>query len=395
MQWLTSQPVTLEHAAALWAVRRLIDPDADVRLATNATPALVADGRDVQILGPVTALRPFFRKYAPGECPAARAVTRDVSRAMKTLQAGDDLAAWAPYLAAAQVALVTRPFDQSAVDACFDRHFGSLDQRSQAATWARSIIDHMPVGALLLDAEGLVKLANPAMGKLLRATPIALQGTSAQQLPLEWVDRHGHRVSEFSLLVNTAINHRRAYERVITRTPHDLLLATSVVPIGRKAQGEPVLLVTCMDATDQMLIERGMESEEHRLHYVLNTLPFGVFEFTAEGEIVYANSGLHRMFNYPLGSLLGRPAWFTKPGQVDEGAIRAMYQTMIAERRQPQPYISRVATRHGLPFEVRVDWSYRIDATGEVKGFIATLTDLTEDSLRRTEFSRHIRTQAG
>src|SRR5690606_6083258 len=167
------------------------------------------------------------------------------------------------------------------------------------------------------DAEGLVKLANPAMGKLLRATPIALQGTSAQQLPLEWVDRHGHRVSEFSLLVNTAINHRRAYERVITRTPHDLLLATSVVPIGRKAQGEPVLLVTCMDATDQMLIERGMESEEHRLHYVLNTLPFGVFEFTAEGEIVYANSGLHRMFNYPLGSLLGRPAWFTKPGQVD------------------------------------------------------------------------------
>lgn len=395
MQWLTTRPVTLEHAAALWAVRRLIDPDADVQLATRASTALVTNGQDVQILGPVTALLPFLRKYAPRECPAAQTVARDISRAMKTLHAGEDLAVWAPHLAAAHTALGARQFDQAAIDACFDRHFGTLDQRSHAASWARSIIDHMPVGALLLDAEGLVKLANPAMGKLLRATPIALQGTSAQQLPLEWVDRRGHRVSEFSLLVNTAINHRRAYERVITRTAHDLLLATSVVPIIRRAQGEPVLLVTCMDATDQMLIERSMESEEQRLHYVLNTLPFGVFEFTAEGEIVYANCGLYRMFNYPLGSLIGRPAWFTKPGQVDEGAIRAMYQTMIAERRQPQPYISRVATRHGLPFEVRVDWSYRIDPTGEVKGFMATLTDLTEDTLRRTEFSRHIRSQAG
>ena len=287
MQWLTSQPVTLEHAAALWAVRRLIDPDAVVRLATTASPELVAvaNGQDVQILGPVTALRPFFRKYAPGDCPAAQAVVRDISRAVKTLRAGDDLAAWAPHLAAAHAALGARPFDQAAVDACFDRHFGTLDQQSKTASWARSIIDHMPIGAMLLDVQGTVQFANPAIGRLLRATPVALQGTSAQQLPLEWVDRHGHRVSEFSLLVNAAITHRRAYERVITRTPHDLLLATSVVPIGRKAQGEPVLLVTCMDATDQMLIERSMESEEHRLHYVLNTLPFGVFEFTAKGEI--------------------------------------------------------------------------------------------------------------
>jgi len=392
MQWLSSQPVTLPHAAALWAVRRLIDPDALVRILPLESQGLTISS-DAEVLGPTTSLKPFLRKYAPKDCPATLAVERDIHRAQQLINSHGNLSNWAPELAAAQAALAAEPFDFGVVEACLDRHFGSLAENSAATEWARAIVDQMPVGALLLDVEGSVLLANPAIGRLLQATPLALQGTAAQTLPLEWVDRGGHRVSEFSLLVNSAIKHRRAYERVITRAPQDLMLATSIVPVARHAKSDPVLLMTCVDATDQVLIERSLESEEQRLHYVLNTLPFGVFEFTPAGDIVYANAGLHRMFHYSPGSLIGQPAWFTKPGAVDAGAVRAAYQAMIEERRQPQPYISRVAAKHGLEFEVRVDWSYRFDASGEIKGFIATLTDLTEDSLRRTEFSRHIRSQ--
>ncbi len=391
MRWLSSHPVSLEHATALWLVRRFVDPEAVVEIAASGS-GVVTTG-EAEVLGPATKLRPFLRKYRLADAALGKRIEADVLRAQQELASGLTTS-WAPELQRAFTCIKQQPCLLEDLESCFDQHFGTASVSGEADGWASDMLQVMPIGTMLIDAAGTVRLANPKMGELVAMPTARIIGEDIRSIPLEWVDRSGHKVLEFSSLIASAIQHRRRYDKILTRSPRDLFLATSIQPVSSAARPDPRLMVTCVDNTDQVLLEQAAQSREQRVHYLLNTLPFGVMEFNPHGEIIYANAGLHRMFNYPLGSLLGQPTWFTKSTPVDESAIRDRYQQMLERRQQPQSYISRVVTRHGSEFEVRVDWGYRADEGGEASGFIATMTDLTEDSLRRTEFSRLLRNQA-
>jgi PAS domain S-box-containing protein len=394
MRWLSCRPVTLEHAAALWLVRRFVDPEADIEIVDASEGSIQTSALGTEVVGPTTRVRPFLRKYRIADDALAKRIEADVSRARSEIESGLSVS-WAPELQAAWAAITAKQLQLEQLERCFDRHFGTASGAFDPDGLAREMLEVMPVGTMLLDANGTIRLANPKMGELVSRGASGLIGQSIQAVPLVWVDRNGHRVLEFSTLITSAIQHRRRYDRILTRSPHDLFLATSIQPVSSAQRPDPRLLITCVDATDQVLLEKAVQDREQRIHCLLNTLPFGVMEFTPDGEIVYANAGLHRMFGFSLGSLVGMPSWFTKGPAIDSGPIRERYRQMLERRQQPQPYISRVTSRTGGSFEVRVDWSYRMNADGSTAGFIAALSDLTEDTLRRTEFSRLLRDQTG
>ncbi len=385
MQWVTTYPLTLEHAAVVWLVRRFIDPDADLML-TGAD--IAAFSANVEALGPTTKLRPFLRRYPALGGRTGERVEADVRRAQQEHEQGKAVRAWSPALADALIELCGLSCDLGRLLACFDRQFG--DGASQRNLWAEEVVAAMPIGAMVLNGAGGVLTVNPRVAEYLAMTPARLLGSNIEAVPLEWVDRRGNPVSRFSALVSAAAQHRRSYDRILARSPADLFLATSIVPMTARKAEDARLLVTCVDVTDQTLLEQALEDSEQRVHYVLNTLPYGVLEFNPSGEIMYANSALHRMFDYPAGALLGMPSWFTKGEGFDGSPVRDRYLSMIDQRQQPQPYISRVISRTREEFEVRVDWSYRFDGNGQAMGFIATLTNLTQDALRRTEFARFV-----
>ena len=392
MKWISTRPFSLEHAAVLWLVRRFIDPDAVIELVDGGDKVVSVDS-DAEVIGPTARIRPLLRKYRVANGGVTKRVESDVRQAQQALRSGQDFTSWAPDLYRIWTSIRDGHATVELIEACFDCHFGMGSDQADARDWATDVLNALPVGTMLIDAAGTVRLANPRMGELVAMSAGRIVGEDIRDIPLEWVDRHGHHVLDFTTLIASAVQQRRRYDQILTRSPRDLFLATSIQPIHAKQQRDMRLVVTCVDATDQVLLEQAAIEREQRVHYLLNTLPFGVMEFTADGEIIYANAGLHSMFNYPVGELMGRPTWFGKPTPVDAASVRERYHQMLESRQQPQPYTSTVSTRTGQEFQVRVDWNYRHDSTGEANGFIATMTDLAENSLRQTEFSRLLRNQ--
>ena len=126
-----------------------------------------------------------------------------------------------------------------------------------------------------------------------------------------------------------------------------------------------------------------LSRSEQRYRTLVAALPHGVQEIDLGGRILLANPALHRMLGYGEGELVERPM----AGLFgDAGEAQRAQRELDALRLAPgasTSYSGRLARRDGSPIEVRFDWVCRRDEAGSPTGFIAVLTDLTEQ--RRAE----------
>lgn len=138
-----------------------------------------------------------------------------------------------------------------------------------------------------------------------------------------------------------------------------------------------------------------MPSTHHGLESLCDALRHGVGEIDLEGRILYASHALHQMLGFAPGGLLGKTIFDFQDREQETPERRRLLERLIKERPEPDSYFSTVSRKDGSSLDIRVDWNYKYDRAGELRGFVAIICDDTEqqalqESLRiERDLARH------
>lgn len=132
------------------------------------------------------------------------------------------------------------------------------------------------------------------------------------------------------------------------------------------------------DITERRRTEEALRRSEEHYRALLETVPLGVQELDQEFRIAYANRAFHEMMAAPPGGLVGIHVWDVVEGAEEAKRLETTLHRLTVEQPPPSPYFGRNRTRDGRIIDIRVDWDYQRDADGNLEGFIAVVTDITE-----------------
>ncbi len=245
------------------------------------------------------------------------------------------------------------------------------------AAWLSRAVDKWPIGAvvaLALALMGAIALVEHALGRELLIAIVYL-------LPIVMVTWAAGRNAgiAFSLLataiwVTTVLLSHRVYANPLYFHWEWLVRLAMFI-----------LFVVILARLKEALGSAGtaLSRSEQRYRTLVAALPHGVQDIDLAGRILLANPALHRMLGYGDGELVDRQVG-SLFGDAGEGQrARRELEALLAAPRASASYAGRLARRDGSPIEVRFDWVCRRDDAGNPSGFIAVLTDLTEQ--RRAE----------
>lgn len=132
---------------------------------------------------------------------------------------------------------------------------------------------------------------------------------------------------------------------------------------------------------------------------LLQTIPHGVQEIDTAGIITFANAAHCQMHGYDEGELTGKAIWDLLATDVEQSELRKQLATRIQNQPRPKSYATRHRRKDGTVIDVQVDWTYQRDEQGQVAGFIAIITDIserkqTEEALRIAHAELETRAEA-
>ena len=156
-------------------------------------------------------------------------------------------------------------------------------------------------------------------------------------------------------------------------------------------KGQNLLLSNAIDITDRKRFENELRKSEQKYRDLVDTLPYGIEEIDLNGRAVFLNDAYHRILGYGPGELIGTYIWDHDPTPDSKIRVKDYFDFIRKEMPTPEPYISKNSRKDGAIIDVNVDWNYKYDEGGELKGFIAVVTDITdkiqsERALRQSEY---------
>ena len=122
----------------------------------------------------------------------------------------------------------------------------------------------------------------------------------------------------------------------------------------------------------------------------LETIPHGVQEIDLEGRIVFCNAAYHKMLGYDIGDLIGTHIWETTATQESAEKLMTYFKQLIEKQPTAGEYYEQKKCRDGRFLYVRVNWNYIYNATGNLEGFIAVITDFTNEKKAQDDLEENI-----
>jgi PAS domain S-box-containing protein len=145
----------------------------------------------------------------------------------------------------------------------------------------------------------------------------------------------------------------------------------------RNRAGEQRAVLIGRDVTEQRSAEQALRESERRYRLLVETASCGIVESAPDGRIVFANPALAAMLGARREDLLGHGLWEFHEDPAERERIAANAPNLIRDLPAPRRRTLRLRGLHGRRVVVDLDWDYRHDATGNVLGFVAVVTDVT------------------
>ncbi len=127
------------------------------------------------------------------------------------------------------------------------------------------------------------------------------------------------------------------------------------------------------------------KATEQHLQAILNTLPHGIQEHDLNGRITFSNPAYHKILGYDAGELIGKYVWDLGFDTKERKKTKALFSKVLAEQPFPFPIETTKAHKNGSPVDIRLNWSYQYDQQGGLTGFLAVITDITQQNLIENE----------
>ncbi len=137
------------------------------------------------------------------------------------------------------------------------------------------------------------------------------------------------------------------------------------------------VLTVGRDVTARKEAERRALREDCCYRDLMDAMPHGVQESDLSGTITYVNRAYRKMLGFRGDAPVGRKIW----DMLAEEKKRTELQAYLAElvRNQPEPtvYLAKIRNHSGETIDVKVDWTYRRNAEGDLVGLVSVITEIT------------------
>lgn len=256
----------------------------------------------------------------------------------------------------------------------------ALDEARERREWLRTVLDGLPVGVIVFDAEGRPEAANSAMGEMLGipGPHPNTQGLTPAVLP-EHRDAYERDIAGLLAPEAHAYRAERRYVR-----PDGTLFWGDATGVPLRGEGGEVLgrVVVIQDSTVRKSYEEALRDSRDFLGEVLETSGCLILVLDLSGRTVLLNRACREVTGFALEDLSGRRFWEVLVPRSLRAAARASFGQAVRGEAISR-FEGEVLTRDGGTR--RVDWSVSTvrDADGAVRLVLGTGVDVTE--LRHAE----------
>lgn len=141
------------------------------------------------------------------------------------------------------------------------------------------------------------------------------------------------------------------------------------------------------DVTERMIAEEKLKKSENKLKSIFNTAPNGIQLSDRDGKIIFSNPAHHKIQGYENGKLVGKYIWdFMLKENVEQ--TRDYYEHLFTDKPEPKPFYNKDKTQDGRIIDVKVDWDYIYDDSGEVDSILSIISDITERKKNEEELNK-------
>ncbi len=233
----------------------------------------------------------------------------------------------------------------------------------------RALFENNPIGAIIVDRNARVIGYNLAKSETDRRLP--------KIGDIMYQDYAGkHRIDMLSELKDCIQS--GAPKEFPELQYNETFLHIRISPISGGA------IITSIDITYRKQVEQALRESEKRYRDLVETIPHGIQEIDLEGCITFANTALENLFGYPKNNLLGKSVLDLMASPSDRETMILFLKQIATEESLPIPYFSKCRKANGTIVDIKADWNYKRNQTGKVIGFIAVITDIT-NQLRAEE----------
>ena len=241
----------------------------------------------------------------------------------------------------------------------------------------KTLVQTIPDLIWLKDPEGVFLACNPRFEQLYGAKEADILGKTDD----DFVDR---ALAEFFRAKDRAAiaagrSCTNEEELTFHEDGHRELVETIKTPM-LNAEGQLIgVLGIARNITDARQTEAALRESESRFHTLVDLLPCGALETDLTGRVIFANPVLERLYGYEeTGSVVGRFIWDFLADENKQGFLRNYLQSLVRDQPPPMPYFAKNRRADGNIIDTQADWSYRRNQYGQLQGFIAVVTDITE-----------------
>lgn len=121
-----------------------------------------------------------------------------------------------------------------------------------------------------------------------------------------------------------------------------------------------------------------LQESEARYRQLVETIPYGIQELTAQGDIIFSNSAIKQIYGYDGDELIGKNIGIFFIDDKQRCAFEKHRQFLLENQPEPSPYITKNRRKDGRVIDVQLDWNYKRANDGEITGFITIISDVTQ-----------------
>lgn len=243
----------------------------------------------------------------------------------------------------------------------------------------RTVIDNIPDSIYVKDMEGRKIIANPQ--------ELIYMGLNSEEEAIGKTDYdiYPHESAE-DYLENDAMVYKTGKPvlntvELINRTnqqPHWLL--TSKVPL-RNEQNEVIGLVGIgRDITERVELMDKLRENEQRLQTISQSSTDCIWEYNAEGKIIYCSDSVEKIFGYKAQEVLGMSVL----DLLDEGEkerVAEHFMKVSAEKKEIIDFEYACRDKNGKEIFILTNAYPKLDKEGNLNGYIGVDKDITRRKL--------------
>ncbi len=157
----------------------------------------------------------------------------------------------------------------------------------------------------------------------------------------------------------------------------DLFICASML---RDEAGTPVCsMATFWDVTERKSVELALRESEDLFRRLVDVASFGVQRNDVDGKITFANEALGEIYGVSAEEMIGKYVWEFAIDDPTRQAMREYVRQQTSQTpEQPTGIETKNLTCDGRIIDVFINWTFDLDAAGNVVGFIVVVADITE-----------------